>query len=139
MKYWTIHIRIYLTFLSREIDIQLCQIYTKFHIYAILYKSCSIHRSYSTNMQPIWKRRYPTGAWKSHVCSYYIFWFLFCIFYNIIDNVITHSLYNVTRTSANDSSGSLSRDTDGNLVTSILHCHWLKFCWRNTDYTDYIK
>jgi len=29
-------------FLSREIDIKLCQIDTKTHIYAILYKSCSI-------------------------------------------------------------------------------------------------
>ena len=27
------------------------------------------------------------------------------------------------------------RDTDGNHVTSLLHCHWLKFWWRNTDYT----
>ena len=29
-------------FLSREIDIKLCQIYTKIQMYAILYKSCSI-------------------------------------------------------------------------------------------------
>ena len=28
--------------LSQEIDIKLCKIYTKIHIYAILYKSCSI-------------------------------------------------------------------------------------------------
>ena len=27
-------------FLSREIDIKLCKIYTKGHIFAILYKSC---------------------------------------------------------------------------------------------------
>ena len=33
---------IYLMFLSREIDIKLCQIYMKIQIYAILYKSCSI-------------------------------------------------------------------------------------------------
>ena len=32
----------YPMFLSQEIDIKLCQIYTKIHIYAILYKSCSI-------------------------------------------------------------------------------------------------
>ena len=30
---------IYLTFLSREIDIKLCQNYTKIYIYEILYKS----------------------------------------------------------------------------------------------------
>ena len=29
-------------FLSGEIDIKLCKIYTKIHIYAILYKGCSI-------------------------------------------------------------------------------------------------
>ena len=32
---------------------------------------------------------------------------------------------------------SLSRDTDGNHATSILHCHWLKFWWRNKDYMWY--
>ena len=31
--------KLYLMFLSREIDIQLCQIYTKTNIYTILYKS----------------------------------------------------------------------------------------------------
>jgi len=32
---WKLH----MMFLSREIDIQLCQIYTKINIYTILYKS----------------------------------------------------------------------------------------------------
>ena len=36
-------------FLSREIDIKLCQNYTKIHLYAILYKSCVINRFYLTN------------------------------------------------------------------------------------------
>ena len=31
--------KLYLMFLSREIDLQLCQIYTKINIYTILYKS----------------------------------------------------------------------------------------------------
>ena len=56
-----------------------------------------------------------------------------------LDNIITYSPYSpyyVTRTSANDSALSLSRHIDGNSVTSILHCHWLKFWWRNTDYMD---
>jgi len=35
---------IYLMFLTREIDLKLCQIYTKIHIYAILYKSCNINQ-----------------------------------------------------------------------------------------------
>ena len=30
-------------------------------------------------------------------------------------------------TSANGSAELLSRDTDGNHVTRLLHCHWLKF------------
>jgi len=38
------------------------------------------NRSYSTNTQPIWKRRYPTGAWESQICSFYNFLFLFCTF-----------------------------------------------------------
>ena len=44
-------------FLSREIDIQLCQIYTKIHINAILYKSCSIKQikfnNHETNLKTI--------------------------------------------------------------------------------------
>ena len=65
--------------LSREIDIKLCQIYTKIHIKAILYKSCSIKQ--------------------------------------IIFNKYT--------------TNSLSRDTDGNHVTSILDCPWREFWSRD--------
>ena len=43
----------YLMLLSREIDIKLCQIYTKI---------VGLNGSYSANTQPIWKRRYPRGA-----------------------------------------------------------------------------
>ena len=103
-------------FLSREIDKRLCQIYMKIHIYAISYEN----RSSSTNTQPIWKRRYSTGAWESQVCYYYSFF-----------------LKIGTRTSANGSAVSLSRNTDGNHVTIILRCHWLKLWWRNN--TDYMK
>ena len=46
-------------FLSREIEIKLCQIYRKIHIYI---KFCieivGLNRSYSENMQPIRKRIY---------------------------------------------------------------------------------
>ena len=42
-------------FLSREIDIKLCQIDTKIHLYAIVYKSCSIKQiifnKYETNLK----------------------------------------------------------------------------------------
>ena len=48
--------KFYLMFLSREIDLQLCQIYTKIKIYTILYKIVGLNRSNSANIQPIWKR-----------------------------------------------------------------------------------
>jgi len=69
-----------------------------------------LNRSYSTNMQPIWKRLHPTGAWESQVCSYYNF---FAFLIDIINNTITYSLYNlyyVTITSANGSAVYWSRD-----------------------------
>ena len=48
---------IYLMFLSREIDIKLCQNYTKKDICDILYKSCSIKQIIFINYaKPIWKR-----------------------------------------------------------------------------------
>ena len=49
--------KLYLMFLSREIDIQLCQISTKINIYCI--KVVGLNRSNSANKQPIWKRWYP--------------------------------------------------------------------------------
>ena len=52
---------IYLMFLSREIDIKLCQVYTQIHRYAILYKSCSIKQiifnKYETNLKKIISHR----------------------------------------------------------------------------------
>ena len=49
--------KLYLMFLSREIDLQLCQIYTKINLYTILYKSSRFKfSSYSASKQPIWKR-----------------------------------------------------------------------------------
>ena len=46
---------IYLMFLFRKIDITLCQMYTKIHIYAILYKRCNmkqiIFQKYETNLK----------------------------------------------------------------------------------------
>ena len=49
----------YLMFLSRETDLQLCQIYTKINIYIqFCIKVVGLKRSNSENMQPIWKRWY---------------------------------------------------------------------------------
>ena len=73
-------------------------------------------------MQPIWKQRYPTGA----------YYFAFLI--DIIDNIITYSPYYVTITSDNISAVYWSRDFRLYHVTSILHSHWRRFIWRNTDF-----
>ena len=103
--------------LSREIDIKLCQIYTKIHIYAILYKSCRIKQiifnKYATNLKTTISDR------CLRILGLLLFYFVFLI--DIIDNIITNSPYNpyyVTRTLANGSAVSLSRDTDGNHVTT---------------------
>ena len=112
----------YLMFLSREIEIKLCQIIRKF----ILNKSSKFKRIKFSKYAPIWKRLYPSGAWESQICSYYNFLFYFAFLIDIIDNIITYSPYSpcyVTRTSANGPNGnavSLSRNTDGNHVTSSL-------------------
>jgi len=103
--------------LSREIDIKLCQMYTKIHIYAILYKSCRIKQiilnKYATNLKTTISDR------SLRILGLLLFYFVFLI--DIIDNIITNSPYNpyyVTRTLANGSAVSLSRDTDGNHVTN---------------------
>ena len=48
--------KLYMMFLFREIDLKLCQIYTKIRIY-IYIQFCleivGLNRSYSANMQPI--------------------------------------------------------------------------------------
>ena len=69
-------------------------------MYAILYKSCRFKQ---------------------------IIFSKFAFLIGIIDHINTfnpYSPYYVTITSANDRAVSLSRGTDGNHVTSILHCHW---------------
>ena len=82
-------------FLFREIGIQLCQIYTKINIYAILYKSSRfkhiIFSKLATNLKTI----------ISHI------------------NIFTYSPYSpyyVTRISANGSAVYWSHDTDGNMI-----------------------
>ena len=62
----------YLMFLFWEIDMKLCKDFTKTYKCKILYKiRIVLNRSYSTNTQPFWKRRYHRGARETHVCSYY--------------------------------------------------------------------
>ena len=141
LRRWIIHIEvIYLMFLSREIDIKLCQIFTKIHIYAILYKSWRIKQiifnKYATNQKTTISHR---SLRISGLLLLY-FLFIFCILIDKIDNIITFSTYSpyyVTRTSANGSAVYWSRDFRLYHGTMILHYHWLKFWWRNTDYTPF--
>ena len=118
-------------FLSQKIDIKMCQIYTDFIYIQFCIKIGGLNISFSTNTQQIWKRLYPTGAWESQVCSYYIFDFFFFIFnrYDIIDNIITYnpySSYYVARTSANDSTVSYVTQTE---ITWPLFIFPLQSLW----------
>ncbi len=46
--------KLYMMFLFREIDLKLCQIYTKIRIYIqFCLEIVGLNRSYSANMQPI--------------------------------------------------------------------------------------
>ena len=64
-------------FLSREIDIQLCQIYTKTNIYTILYKSESESKSENDDIPE-------KGNCKLGLLLYLLFLFLIDFNHNII-------------------------------------------------------
>ena len=63
----------HLMFLSREIDIKLCQNYTKKDICQILYKICSIKQiifiNYATNLKTTIS--HSNRTWNSQVCDYF--------------------------------------------------------------------
>ena len=98
-------------FLSREIDIKLCQNYTKLYIYKISYKSCSIKQNHIQQLRNQSENYYIPQPHRSlRISDLLLYNFAFLI--DIIDNIITYSLYTlyyVTRTSTNDSAVSLSR------------------------------
>ena len=76
-------------FLSREMDLKLCQIYMK--IYAILYKSCRfkqlIFSKYKTNLKK-------TISYKNlRISGLLLLYFHFSFFIDIIDNIITFNPY----------------------------------------------
>ena len=89
-----------------------------------MYKSCSIKQiifnKYATNLKTISHRSLRISGLL--LLKFFNFNLVFLI--NIIGNIITYSPYYITQTSANGSAVLLSRDTDGNHVTSILHCHF---------------
>ena len=111
-------------FLSREIDIKLCQIHTKIHKYGISYNKCCsikqiIFNKYATNLKT-------TISHSNLRISGFLFLILIDIIYNIITNS-PYSPYYVTRTSANGSLVSCSRDTYGNHVTPFHFFHYSPF------------
>ena len=82
-------------FLSQEIDIKLCQNYTKSYIYDISYKIRSIKQTifnkYATNLKTtISYRIEPENLRFAPVI---IFNFYFALLIDIFDNIITYSLY----------------------------------------------
>ena len=114
----------YLMFLFWEIDMKLCKDFTKTYKCKILYKiRIVLNRSYSTNTQPFWKRRYHRGARETHVCSYYYLnLIIFHFFKDIIDNTIYAS------GTCHQNSNQLQRSIIAtNLclyhMNRILHCH----------------
>ena len=123
-------------FWSQEIEIKLCQIYTKIHIYAILYKSCSmkqiIFHKYETNLKTTISHR---NLWIWGLLLLWSFYFYLAFSKDIINNNITYSpysLYYVTITLANDRSVYWLRDFRLYHATSVPHSHWRKFLWHNT-------
>ena len=111
-------------FLSREIDIKPCQIYTKIHISAILYISFSIRQiifnKYATNLKTTISHR---SLRISGLLLNNFFYFAFLI--DIIDIIIRYCPYYFTRTSANGSAVYQSRNFRLYHMTTILNCHWL--------------
>ena len=111
-------------FLSREVDIKLCQNYTKSYIYQISYKiriiKQTIFNKYATNLKTTISYR---SLRISDLLLLKIVIFYFALFIGIIDNSITYSLYSVqspksqyyvTKTSSNGSAVYWSRDTRDN-------------------------
>ena len=120
-------------FLSREIDIKLCQNSAKIHIYiyTIFYKSSRykqiiIFNKYATNLKTIISHR---GLRISGLLLLQFLDFYFAFLVDIIDNIITYSPYSpyyVTRTSANGSALSLSCDSETE-ITWPVYCTAIGF------------
>ena len=123
----------YLMFMSREINIKLCQIYTKIYIYKILYKNSRFQRiiisKYTTNLKTTLSQR------SLRDLGLHLLLFennIFSFIKDIIDNIICTSV---------------SRDQNFHQwqlsilvtwyrrrhMTLILHYHWWECCSRNTD------
>ena len=67
-------------FLSREIDLKLCQNYTKMYIYQIVYKNCSIKQlifnKYTNNRKRLYPTAEPENLKFSPIAIFFIFFIL---------------------------------------------------------------
>ena len=87
--------------------------YTKIHIYGILYKSCSIKQiifnKYEANLEPENLRFAPIIILNFHIAE---------LIHAILLHIVRIVCMTSPGTSANGSAVSLSRNSDGNHVTS---------------------
>ena len=127
-------------FLSREINIKLCQIYTKIHIDAILYKRCSIEQvifdKYATNLKTTISHRSQRNSSQLQLLfEYNNFSFLRDIINNIIYAFGTcHQNFNQWQCRIIVTCLRLYHGT------SILHCHWRKSWSRDTEeYLNFLR
>ena len=104
---------VYLKFLSREIDIKLCQFYAKIHIYTISYRNSRfkqlIFSIYATNLKTKISHR---KLIFTLVCSNYNFITFIFILIDIIDWVLDRSILWIftTKTTCNQSINQVCRD-----------------------------
>ena len=122
-------------FMSREIDIKLCQNYTKILMYEIFYKSSRFKQimfsKYATNLKTIVSHR---SLRISDLFLFHFFHFYFAFLIYIIDNIITYrpySPYYVTSASANGSAVYWSRDF------RLYHVRQMSHMYRLTSYILY--
>ena len=114
-------------FLSKEIDIKLCQTYTETYICKILYKICRIKQiifnKYATNLKTTKSQRSLRNS------SLLLLLFEFNNFSFLID-IIVNIIY-ASRTCHQNSNqcqcNIIVRCLRLYQVASILHCHWRKF------------
>ena len=111
--------------------LKLNRIYMKIPINTILCKCCSIKKiifnQYETNLKATISHR---NLRISGLLLLLLF-FLFCILIDIIDNLLTSPELQLMQYNCHVIQTEIT-------WPSILHCHWLKFRWRNTDYMYYI-
>jgi len=120
-------------FLSREIVLKLCQIYTKIIYMQFCIKVVVLNRSYSANTQPIWK--WLNTSKPENLRFAPLIFFLFCIFNRFNCTYSPYSPYYVTITSSNGSAVYWSRDTDRNRrKPEILRLLWDIIVFRLVEY-----